>query len=73
MGSGAEVRYLKGYRQLEDSQNCQILRLSKLKVLGPLAKTGNWAEKAGLRVKLRNRENKEPVQICQAYEAHATL
>ena len=41
MGSGAEVRYLKGYRQLEDSQNCQILRLSKLKVLGPLAKTGN--------------------------------
>lgn len=37
MGSGAEVRFLKGYSQLEDSQNCQILRLSNIEGVGSIS------------------------------------
>ena len=37
MGSGAEVRFLKGYSQLEDSQNCQSLRLSNIEGVGSIS------------------------------------
>lgn len=37
MGSGAEVRFLKDSRQLDDSQNCQILSLSNIERVGSIS------------------------------------